>query len=129
MGTSTLVKGATEHKTETQQTFEEVVEDEFEDIELPPIDDDDNGDGERVCEWGDEVCTQTPEYYTVAFCQDPACNARHRTYLCKEHYAYRLNSVLCHLAECDGVKHAASSEERAHAVAAHICGFGRIGRP
>lgn len=135
MGTATLVRGMTAYKTATQETFEtnvafeEIVDDHaFDDIDLPPIDDDDDGDGGRVCEWSDEACTQTPEYYVVAFCQDPQCDARHRTYLCKEHYAYRLNDTLRHLAVCGGVAHAVDGAERARAVAAHVCGFGRIGR-
>lgn len=136
MGTTTLVRGATEEKTATQQlfetnvAFERIAQDrQFEDIDLPPIDDDGDGDGGgRVCEWTDEVCTQTPEYYTVMFCQDPDCTARHRTYLCREHYAYRLNEVLRHLAECEGVARADGDEARATAVAAHLGGFGRIGQ-
>ena len=96
------------------------------DTELSLEDDDLFGGDGKVCEWRDDICTETPTNFTVSFCDDPDCKQRHTNYFCPRHYVLELDRLLNHLRECPGYDDCHSPEEYRSMTLEHIADFGSI---
>lgn len=107
---------------------EEIETDEGDGFPPMRIWDDDGGDDGRCCDWNDNVCLETPEYYTVNLCGDPTCREFHVDYYCKRHYLLRLGMILRALKRCASQydDYASNADQRRSITLGYITEFGRL---
>ena len=93
-------------------------------IDFPPMGFYDDGDGRPCCEWDEDFCHETAQYYVLSYCEDPSCSCRHQETYCKRHYLIVLARHLHSLKTCPPEVSGLSKEERKiHVLRHHIAGF------
>lgn len=95
-------------------------------IDLPPLEFYD-GDDRPCCEWDEDFCHETAQYYVLTYCADPSCTCRHCETYCKRHYLIVLARCLLSLKTCPPEVLGLSKEARKiHVLRNHIADFGPL---